>query len=413
MLIVIAIIAILAAIIILAINPIEQMKKTRDARRMADLQSLNQALQYAELDLDPSSQMGSSSVVYVSLPSSNSDCSDLGLPALDSPWTYHCSSQDNYRKPDGSGWVPVNFTSLKAVPNALTILPIDPLNTASSPGYYYTYVTGGSWKLTAVLESSSNANKAINDGGTNPNLYETGTNLSLASFYRETVGYWKFDEGSGQVAFDSSGYQNNGTLVNGPTWTTGKIGNALSFDGVDDYVDCGNNIVLNPTQEITVEAWIKQNILPPHERQWVIVSKHRDYLPNNQSYLLALDSSSTISFYISEYGQNFIQRLSDIQITDYNWHHVAGVFKGSTILDVFIDGVQHNEKLYFWAQAPPPYPETSTIPSSIAITPIHVEIGCWKEAERGNKFNGLIDEVRIYNRALSADEILQHYQAGL
>jgi hypothetical protein len=48
------------------------------------------------------------------------------------------------------------------------------------------------------------------------------------------VGWWKFDEGSGTVAYDSSGNGNDGNLTNGPTWTTGKIGGALSFDGVND-----------------------------------------------------------------------------------------------------------------------------------------------------------------------------------
>src|SRR3989344_3676813 len=54
------------------------------------------------------------------------------------------------------------------------------------------------------------------------------------------VGYWTFDEGTGATASDSSGNNNTGTLTNGPTWTTGKIGQALSFDGVDDYVNISN-----------------------------------------------------------------------------------------------------------------------------------------------------------------------------
>src|SRR3989338_5343069 len=53
------------------------------------------------------------------------------------------------------------------------------------------------------------------------------------------VGYWTFDEGAGTTANDSSGNNNTGTLTNGPTWTTGKIGQALNFDGVNDYVDLG------------------------------------------------------------------------------------------------------------------------------------------------------------------------------
>ena len=62
------------------------------------------------------------------------------------------------------------------------------------------------------------------------------------------VGWWKFDETDGNVASDSSGNGNDGNLTNGPTWTEGKIGGALSFDNVDDFVDLGNilNLLVTP-----------------------------------------------------------------------------------------------------------------------------------------------------------------------
>jgi hypothetical protein len=56
------------------------------------------------------------------------------------------------------------------------------------------------------------------------------------------VGHWTFNEGSGTVAGDSSGLWNTGTLINGPVWSTGKIGGALDFDGSDDYISTGNFI---------------------------------------------------------------------------------------------------------------------------------------------------------------------------
>src|SRR3990167_283101 len=71
------------------------------------------------------------------------------------------------------------------------------------------------------------------------------------------VGYWNFDEGSGATVADSSGNGNTGTLTNGPTWTTGKIGQALSFDGSNDYVDAGTGSSLNLASSLTVSAWIK------------------------------------------------------------------------------------------------------------------------------------------------------------
>ena len=70
------------------------------------------------------------------------------------------------------------------------------------------------------------------------------------------VGWWKFDEGSGTVAYDSSGNGNNGNLTNGPTWTTGKIGGALSFDGENDYVDVPSIQSVNGGG-VTFAVWIK------------------------------------------------------------------------------------------------------------------------------------------------------------
>ena len=75
------------------------------------------------------------------------------------------------------------------------------------------------------------------------------------------VGYWNFDQGSGTIAYDSSGYNNHGTIY-GASWTSGKVNGALNFDGLNDYVDCGNNETLDPTQGATIEAWVNFNQLP-------------------------------------------------------------------------------------------------------------------------------------------------------
>jgi hypothetical protein len=70
------------------------------------------------------------------------------------------------------------------------------------------------------------------------------------------VGYWSFNEGAGTAAMDSSGNGNTGTLINGPTWVSGKSGTALSFDGADDYVEIPETQSLNLSSALTVSAWI-------------------------------------------------------------------------------------------------------------------------------------------------------------
>ena len=145
---------------------------------MVDLQTLDKALRLADFD---NISMGTANVVYVSIPddtSATSTCPTLSLPALPGGWTYQCSNTANYRKADGTGWVPVNFTSLTTVPNPLTLLPVDPTNSTST-NLYYTYVSG-SWELTALFETTGYQLKyATTDNGTSTVLYEVGNHLKI------------------------------------------------------------------------------------------------------------------------------------------------------------------------------------------------------------------------------------------
>ncbi len=132
--IVIGILAILAVVIILVLNPSEFLRQARDSTRMSDLQTLHSAL--GQYQADGGTSLGSSNKVYVSIPSSQTNCSDLGLPTLPDDWAYKCSNSTNYRKTEGSGWIPVLFSNT-SYGNVLNILPIDPVN-ATSTGEYYT-----------------------------------------------------------------------------------------------------------------------------------------------------------------------------------------------------------------------------------------------------------------------------------
>lgn len=71
------------------------------------------------------------------------------------------------------------------------------------------------------------------------------------------VAHWRFDEGRGAIAGDSSGYGNTGTILGGATWTGGVAGAALHLDGVNDYVHCGNAAVLNPSIEMSISVWYR------------------------------------------------------------------------------------------------------------------------------------------------------------
>ncbi len=92
-----------------------------------------------------------------------------------------------------------------------------------------------------------------------------GGSIPEDTMTRGLAGYWNFDEGSGQNVYDATGYGNDGTLASStdssdedPTWETGKVGGALEFDGVDDYVKIPDSASLDITGAITIEFWVKE-----------------------------------------------------------------------------------------------------------------------------------------------------------
>jgi len=354
---------------------------------MSEFQTINKAL--GNYLADGNTSLGLTNKVYVSIPDSSLTCANLGLPSLPTNWEYRCSNSDNYRKVDSNGWIPVNFTSV-SWGSPLPILPIDPVNSAST-GQYYTYVVGGSYKLTALFESEKYTERAAKDGGVDLAEYEIGTNLSLAPFTHGLVGYWKFDEGSGTTASDSSGYGNTGTLSTGastPGWTTGKVGGALSFDGVDDYVEVPDSpSIRNWPDGITVEIWAKSNT-----ENWnsygMLVSKRDSFI------LYPVTDTKALYWYII--GTAWWSVAYVIPEDIRNWHHYVGTYSADRYLRLYMDGE-------LVASPMGPY---GAIADDEGIMAIGRDDGF-----TDRNFNGLIDEVRMYNRALSGAEIKAIYNA--
>jgi hypothetical protein len=165
---------------VVIINPTELLKQARDSERLSDAKLLEKLFltyttQVNELRGDPT-------IIYLSLADANSDCSSFNLPDLPLLYIYHCSSPDNLRKTDGSGWIPVDFSSIPGG-SPIPTLPIDPINDET---YYYTYIEGGSYKLFTEMESvtygpTSDNPLTVKDGGISSLLYEVGTDLKLSS----------------------------------------------------------------------------------------------------------------------------------------------------------------------------------------------------------------------------------------
>jgi len=202
------------------------------------------------------------------------------------------------------------------------------------------------------------------------------------------IGWWKFDEGTGDVAYDSSGYGNDGTIY-GATWVAGKIGGALSFDG-DDYVEIPDDDSLKP-ELVTLEALVKSDGSPG--RYKYIAGKK--YAGGWGSYHLYTGNTGGLRFYIGHSGGYITSPDAGTGIWDGNWHHIVGTYNGC-VVKLYVDGNEISGGT-----------ETT---EDIDYNSENFYIGSYGT---GYYFSGLIDEVKVYNRPLSETEILEHYQAGL
>ena len=183
LLVVIAIIAILAVVVVLTLNPAEMLKQSRDSNRVSDVDTLTHALSLYQEDLSAGS-LGTASTTYISIPdpmastTAGDQCQGLGLPTS-SLFTWHCAETSTYRNTDGTGWIPLNFSTM-STKSPLGSLPVDPTNTTSS-GLFYTYqMQGTKYEFTSDLESQKYQSSEANDGGNYSDLFEKGASLALA-----------------------------------------------------------------------------------------------------------------------------------------------------------------------------------------------------------------------------------------
>ncbi len=216
----------------------------------------------------------------------------------------------------------------------------------------------------------------------------------------DLVAHWRFDETSGTTASDSSGNGLNGTLGGDPQWVAGTIGGALEFDG-DDYVDFGAPAVFDfGTEDFTISAWIKMTAVMRGSifaiggddgggiRYTLAMGEN-----NNNKLTLTMDNDSDKN-----------QSRGDTVINDGVWHHVVGMIKGDVAL-VYVDGVEDGT-----IDLPEGYDLSGVLQHNAYVGAITSNEGNSLHVE---KFMiGLIDDVRIYDTALSEPEIQAIMEGG-
>lgn len=201
------------------------------------------------------------------------------------------------------------------------------------------------------------------------------------------VAYWSLDEGAGDVILDQTTNGNNGA-IHGAVWTEGVKGKALLFDGIASYVDCGNKACLNIGREITVQSWMKLS----KNEVGAVVAKYS----NHGGFLLtpifgnSTDKSDWASrFYVRRDGTNYSEANGAAVSLD-DWHCLAGTAESNGFVKLYLDGdLVGKRKVDF----------------QFGNAVDHLVMGRYN----ASFMKGVIDEVRIYDRVLSDDEIRRNY----
>jgi hypothetical protein len=208
------------------------------------------------------------------------------------------------------------------------------------------------------------------------------------------AGYWPFDEGSGTKAADVSGYGNNGTLSGGVQWVPGHSGTALAFDGATGNVRVPDAPSLEPAA-ITVQAWVK--VLGSPGNLKYIVAKG-GFGCTTGAYGLYTGPQGGLMFYVDHSdGVTYTQSPdAGTGVWDGHWHFVAGTYDGSAVR-LYVDGTEVG------TGTPDNSPLAYGGPTSNDLYIGHYE-GC-----PGLDFNGTIDEPKIWDRALSPQQVQAQY----
>lgn len=194
-----------------------------------------------------------------------------------------------------------------------------------------------------------------------------------------------FNEGNGLTTADQSGNKNNGQ-ISGATWVKGKFGNALSFDG-NDYVEIAHSVSLSPRNELAVEAWVN----PAEMKVWQRIISKTPHPNTDYSLFFGKEKNIGFSFKSGKIARTVYSGKNSLCIG--SWYHVVGTYDGKC-LKLYLDGKLVNKV---------------SVQEKINAHDGVLRIG---GDPKGDNFKGIIDEVSIYNKALTATEVWEHYQAG-
>ena len=206
------------------------------------------------------------------------------------------------------------------------------------------------------------------------------------------IAHWKFDEGSGTTTYDGSGNANQGTLGDGtclpgsgtcPSWTSGRFGSALGFDGSDDYIS-DTSLSTSLSGDVTFSLWFKSTASHGYQARM-------GELAQASTYGIQLCMGPTGEVGLDNTGGPTSGVWTATAKNDGVWHHLV-VTRTNTTYKVYVDG--------------------DYIRTSGGTAPTYTRVFLGERSDSSSNFNGIIDDVRIYNYARTPDEIRLDYNAG-
>lgn len=377
-LLVIAVISILAGIVILAINPSKQLAEARNSERHSDTRTLLDALYQYSIDHNgnlPKEIDTSLRMIGTDSSGCEVECGNSGGSSL-SDFTDGEQSefdQGDYTDTQWNGtneWLELNSTGQSNGSGFFTSRIFDAESSTS-------------WNSISWNPQQPYYKELPNNSQTE-NDYNTG-NANMSG----NVLLMHLNETSGTIR-DDSGNGNNGTNYGATYSASGTFFTSLNFNGSSDYVEIPNSSELNPTNTISLEAWVKWDIDPSTGNSWAqIINKFGEnqyqiqHSTNNAGFEFALNTTS---------GRTWV--ISNTSPTQNTWHHVVGTYDGTT-MSIYVDGNLENTTSH-----------SGNIPSSSS------ELLLGKHLNFNRHFEGSIDEVAIYSRVLSPGEIEDRYKRG-
>lgn len=296
-------------------------------------------------------------------------------------------------------------TTVRTNPNSTTAF-------GSSLIAYTDPATQAAWTPTGT-NSLDNMQVGVGTTDGNPDTWALGVYVMVeyggsAPTDTGASGHWRLDEGSNQTITDATvnafnGVMGDNTCLAGaatcPSWTSGRYGSALSFDG-GDYVNLDDVDAFDSLQALTLSVWVKSNTVGAAASESHFVDKSACSGGADAGSFEMLGGgfvASKPSFLIIPAGgspASYVNATGTTSIDDTNWHLLTGVYDGSKVY-MYVDGNL----------------EASTTLTNVttASSSYDFEIGGNCNGHGGIFWNGLIDDVRIYRRALSAAEVRQLY----